>query len=235
MKIAICDDIKKDAELLKQIVCSKKEYSGSTIELYSDGVSLVAKMRSGQKYDVLFLDVSMPEINGIDIGKAVRTIDPDIYIIFTTNYTEFAIEAYDCHPFHYFVKPLKQEKIIEALNLIETEMRKKHAVFSAKTKSGYLNLPINEINYIECCKRHLIFHMEDKTYEIPGKISDAEERLKEYDFCRVHQGYIVNMRKILSIDKLTIEFGNGDSVPVSQRLKSGVILRYAKFLGDNRI
>ena len=75
--------------------------------------------------------------------------------------------------------------------------------------------------------------MKDKIFEVPGKLSAAYEFLKSYDFCQVHQGYIVNLRKVVNIDKLNIYLDNDEIVPISQRKKSEVFTRYAEYLQEN--
>jgi len=175
----------------------------------------------------------MPGINGIELGMKIREITHDTNIVFATNYPEYAIDAYDCEAFHYLLKPLVPVKVKKVLDSLIKAYQKSHAEYPIKTKSGYIKIPLGELYYVEYCRKHLIFHLKDKIIEVPGKLSDAYEFLIGYDFCQVHQGYIVSLRKIVNMDKLNVYLDNDEIVPISQRKKPEVFARYAEFLGEN--
>lgn len=233
MKIAICDDSKKDVLTLRELIVSHPKIKEEAVCLFYSGEKLLGSLESGEVFDIIFLDVDMPEINGIKLGMKIREITPEVYIVFATNYSQYAIDAFDCEAFHYLLKPLASAKVKKVLDSLINAYQKSHAEYSFKTKSGYMKIPLSELYYVEYCRKHLIFHLKDKVIEVPGKLSDAYEFLENYDFCQVHQGYIVNMRKIVNVDKLNIHLVNEEIVPISQRKKSEVLSRYAEFLGEN--
>ena len=94
-------------------------------------------------------------------------------------------------------------------------------------------VPISQIYYIECVKKHLIFHVDGEDVEITANLSDIYSELKDFEFYQVHQGYIVNLKQIHKIDDYMIILTNGDRVPISVRKKTDVITRYADFLEKN--
>lgn len=89
---------------------------------------------------------------------------------------------------------------------------------------------ISDIYYIECVKKHLIYHIEGENIEISAKLSDTYNELKDLEFCQTHQGYIVNLGKINRIADGMIMMTNGDKVPISVRKRAGVIAQYADFI-----
>lgn len=233
MRIAICDDCKTDVLTLSELILSHPKIKEEDVRLFYTGEKVLSSLKGGEVFDIIFLDVDMPGINGIELGMKIREITQDTYIVFATNYSEYAIDAYDCEAFHYLLKPLVPGKVKKVLDSLIRAYQKSHAEYSIKTKSGYVNIPLINLYYVECFKKHLIFHMKDKTIEVPGKLSDAYKFLTDYDFCQVHQGYIVNMRKIINMDKLGIYLDNEKIVPISQRKKAEVLARYAEYLGEN--
>lgn len=233
MRIAICDDCKTDVLTLRKLVLSHPKINEKQVCLFISSEKLMHCLNNKEVFDIIFLDVDMPEINGIELGMRIREISPDTFIVFATNYSQYAIEAYDCEAFHYLLKPLVPQKVKKVLNSLINSYQKNHAEYSFKTKSGYMNIPLGNLYYVECCKKHLIFHMRDKIMESPGKLSDVYKFLIDYDFCQVHQGYVVNMRKIINMDKLNIYLDNDETVPISQRKKAEVFARYAEYLGEN--
>ena len=232
MRIAICDDDKNDINKLRAIIISSHIINSESVNCFLESKKLLEYITNNKKYDLIFLDIDMPEINGIELGNAIYNLLPNTFIIFTTNYPEYAIDAFECNAYHYLLKPLDRNKVLSVLKKIVLLYQKNHSDYPLKTKSGFINLPINSICYVECCKRHIIFHLTNSTYEVPGKISDAYKVLKEYNFCQIHQGYIVNMKKIINIEKLLVYLDNGATVPISQRKKAEVLYHYSRYLGE---
>ena len=174
----------------------------------------------------------MPDINGIELGKKIKKLLPNTIIVFITNYSEFAIDAFDCSAYHYLLKPISIEKINSILDELVSKYRKEKETYSMRTKSGYINLTIKDITYIESVSRHLVFHTNIKVYEVPGKISDVSDYFMNYGFCQTHQSILVNMSKITSIEKLDIFLSDGSCIPISQRKKAEVLRNYVNFLKE---
>ena len=233
MRIALCDDNNKDSAELKKILISNARILEKQIEVFQSCAELINKFQENEGYDIVFLDIDMPEMNGIELGLKIKTISSSTYIVFVTNYPQYAINAFDCAAFHYLLKPLELQKVNTVLDSLLNFYQKKNAVYSFKTKSGYVSVPIAELYFVECFKKHLIFHMKGKVTETPGKLSDAYAFLISHGFCQVHQGFIVNMNKISSLDKFNVYLDNDEIVPISQRKRSEVLSRYAEFLGEN--
>lgn len=96
-------------------------------------------------------------------------------------------------------------------------------------KKAAVRLDLSEIYYVECFKKHLFYHLKDKTIDVVGTISNAYEQLKDYGFYQVHQGYIVNFEKVKHFQDLSIILDDGRNVQISIRKKSEVLLAYTKY------
>lgn len=231
INIAICDDVQKDSKNLKSLCLACQLTDHLSFELYDSGNSLISNF-SINKFDILFLDIDMPEHNGISIGKQIRALDKNVIIIFCTSYPQYAIEAYDCEAFYYILKPCSQEKLQQVLNRAVKKLGLLHTYHTIKIQNKSLRLPISEIYYIEYCQKHIIYHVNGKKYETTGKFSVVYDELKKYGFFQVHQGYIVNLAKVQDFKGYSAILENGQDVLISVRKKRDVLLAYAKYVED---
>lgn len=225
MRIAVCDDSHEDAAFLCEL---SKDH---TVSVYNDGLKLLSVIsEEGKSFDLIFLDVDMPGMNGIDTAKAVRAYDKNVIIVFVTSYSQYALDAFDCEAFHYLVKPVSNRKITELITRVEEKLGRSLVYHSIKLKGKTIRLPVSDIFYVECLRKHVIYHTEDRSYDTIGNISDAYRSLCEYNFIQIHQGYIVNMEKIADFDDKFVILDNGKKVEMSVRKRKETLLRYAEFL-----
>ena len=91
-------------------------------------------------------------------------------------------------------------------------------------------MPISEIYYVECSNKHIIYHTRTSFYDTVGKLSDAYNALKDYNFIQIHQGYIVNMEKISDFDDKFVILNNNFKVEISVRKRKETLLKYAEFV-----
>ena len=103
-----------------------------------------------------------------------------------------------------------------------------------KVKNKTIKLLYSEICYIECCRKHIIYHTEDRDVDTVGTLRETYSAVKDHDFLQVHQGYIVNMEKIFDFDDSEIILDDGRRVMMSVRKKKEVFLAYAKYLRKNK-
>ncbi len=232
MKIAICDDNPNDILAINNILKSYSVIKESNIDTYTSSEKLLRCMKHNIKYDFAFLDVDMPGINGIELGKAIKNISPKTFIVFVTSYPQYAIEAYDCEAFNYLLKPVdigKANKVIRNLIRKYQENNKYHII---KIKTEHIRIPIQDIYYIECCRKHIIYHLKTKDYETVGNLSDVYKSLKKHGFYQTHQGYLVNMNRISYFDKYSAILDDDRSVMISVRKRSDVLLAYTKYIQE---
>lgn len=231
INIGICDDVQKDCLYLKALCQHCQLTDTIKVETYLDGISLISAINK-KKFDIIFLDIDMPEYNGISIGKQIREFNKNTIIIFCTSYPQYAIEAYDCEAFYYILKPCSQEKMQQVLTRAVKKLGLLHTYHTIKKQNKSLKLPISEIYYIEYCQKHILYHTYDKEYETTGKLSDVYDELRKYGFFQVHQGYIVNLAKVQDFKGYTAIMENGQEVLISVRKKRDVLLAYAKYVED---
>lgn len=230
MKIAICDDCSNDVSVINNILKANELSLTSKIDTYTSSEKLLQSIKQNIKYDIAFLDVEMPGVTGLKLGKAIKEMCPNTYIVFVTSYPQYAIDAYECEAFHYLLKPVDCGKVDHIIERIVKKYKEYNRYYTIKIKSTLINLPLKDIYYIECCKKHIIFHLKDRDYETVGNLSAVYSELKYYGFYQIHQGYIVNMDKIKAFDKYSVILDNECNVMISVRKKSEVMLAYSKYI-----
>ena len=222
-KIGICDDNEASQKLLKHI-CTNY-YSDKNIhlvvDLYNSGEDLLKK---GKKYDYLFLDIEMYNLNGVEVAEIIRKTDIDTMIVIISGYPEYKNKAYSVHVFDYLDKPICTQKIFNLLNELERYFQKKRQTFyvSFKTINGIIQIDVDEIMYIEYFKRRLNINTVNGVYYMYGNIKDIFSKLKKFNFIIPHRAFIVNMNHIERIEKNTICMQDKTNIPISKLKKKEI-------------
>ena len=151
-----------------------------------------------EKIDVVFLDIQMPELKGTDFAKM---IDPNTKVIFTTAYSEYALEGFELNALDYLLKPITFERFLQSVNKIETRGGVTSEASTIVVKSGYdlHKLKFNDIVYIESDSEYVVFHMGGKKIMSYQTLTSLEKQLPDQIFLRVHRSYIVNMKKVSAL------------------------------------
>ena len=234
--IAICDDNKIQVESTKQFI--EKTSIAHDIKYFTanSGEELLEMERIIEDFDIIFLDIEMDGLNGIETAGEIRKTNNRAIIVFITGFKDYALEAYELNTFHYLLKPISQEKISELMTNIIRRIDEIRAyqdtekIFTIKTKSKIIQLPYNEIYYFEKILRRIkvIYFEGDTTYT--GTISTLLEEIDNNYFIRCHQGFIVNRYKISKYKNDSIYLRDIDKIiPVSRSNKENVI----KILKEN--
>lgn len=230
MKICICDDNTAEHQKLKTMLIKTGLFEKAEYVFYNSSEKLVNDYKCGIRYDLVFLDVDMPNLNGIDTGKYINSTDSKAIIIFVTNYPQYAIEAFECNAFHYLLKSSEYDKFYSVIFRAVEKHRLYHRCYVLKTKDSLVTLDLSEINYIECCKKHLLFYTDTKVYSTRENICDTLEKIKDFGFYQTHQGFIVNFSKVHHFTKTDAILVNGMKVMISVRKRTEVMTAYNKYI-----
>lgn len=210
MKIAICDDEK---EIRKEIKNYINSFDNSiTVLEFESGNTL---LEYEQKIDILFLDICMGELNGIQTAKKLRQRGNNAIIVFVTGIEDYVFQAFDVSAFNYLLKPIDNAKFFEVLNKainkiksFENELLKEQPSILIKIGTATQKIFLNEILFIEVFNRKIIIHKQNDEIEFYGKLKEFENALGK-NFIRSHRSYIVNLMyvSVYSRDSATLEDG----------------------------
>lgn len=166
------------------------------------------------KFDAVFLDISMPNITGLELADSIIQLEPKTFIIFQTAYSEFALEAYKSGGMGYLVKPIESndiKNILEKVRNFKTTSNEESKKILGKRGDKLYLIDINDIYYIKADLDEVIIKIKEANAYVRRKIGDLETLLSGKNFFRIHRSYIVNVDKIKSMrsveqSKLEISF-----------------------------
>jgi DNA-binding LytR/AlgR family response regulator len=175
------------------------------------------------KVDILFLDIEMPQINGLDFAEKLG-FKP--LIIFTTAHSNFGAHAFDLNATDYLVKPYSFDRFLKTISKINStfllSVENQENSIQIKQKNNWINVNHNDIIYIEGWKEYVRFHCSTEVYTHLISMSELEETLPNTFFLRVHKSFIINLNFVKSFNKETIVMINDVKIPVS-RLKKDLV------------
>lgn len=152
------------------------------LEEFENPIDALKFINNNTDIDIIFLDINMPELNGINLGQIIHNLNPDIKIIFTTAYREYAVEAFEIRAFDYILKPYSEKKIMATLdNLIKTVKKSKDTreinKIAVLEGEKIVVISLEEIYYIEANEKDTYIYTKDNNYTSKFKISKWEEIL----------------------------------------------------------
>lgn len=209
MQIAICDDNQEDINILSKALYTYNE--SFQIKEYTNGEFFLADCLEREfLFDILFLDIYMPTMNGIEIATKIRAVMKDVLIIFITSSNEHYLEAFDVFAFNYIIKPLKKEKLNILLEHAVMQIAKEQDYqiqFSYKSKN--YRIMCRDILYLESRDKIVQFHLKDKTVlRCYSKLEQILMQLPSDSFIRCHQSFILNLYHINEMEEKYFRIGS---------------------------
>ena len=233
--IIICDDVEMERQMLHELLLLYFEETKDEVTIleYESGESLIADVEEGYlKADLLFLDIYMKEMNGMEVARRLRKNNHNGPIVFLTASPDFAIESYEVQAAGYILKPFDVEKIKKLTGrLLKRDQRRRVEI---KSRRQYRYPYTGEIMYAES-ERHMVrIHLQDGSEIIAQeKLGDLEERIRERRFLRCHQSYLVNMDYIRDAeDGFVLE--DGTDIPIRVRGRKEILESYHAYFTDQK-
>lgn len=204
-----------DEKAIREHICGlvEERQPESRIEAYATGGELLA---SGKRFDIVFLDIQMEGMNGIEAARSLRERREDTVLVFITGIKDYVFDAFDLYAFQYLLKPIDEGKFAEVLERAVQEAAKKKERRMLFIKSRNITLDQSEILYIESRAKKVEIHTVRQTIEIYAAMDELEGQLGD-EFYRCHRAYIVNMDCITEYDSESITLTNGDRVYLTKK------------------
>lgn len=233
MTIALCDDDALFLEALERQVRELLQAQGKAFELfpYQSAKALLSDIRGGKRFSLLLLDVMMEGLDGMELARALRRDGQRIPIIFLSGNRDYALTGYELDALRFLAKPLEPDRLREALAAAEARTRMR--VLLIHNADGLHRVEVDGILYAEVWARGVLLHLsEGEQLFSVTKIGALELMLPETDFFRCHQGYIVNLAYIRTIQITDALMTDGSRVPVSRYKLTELRAHFTSYLNQ---
>lgn len=213
IRIAIAED---DSGYMQTLQSYLKRYAsehGTAFEItcFSDGDEIAERYRTG--FDLIFMDVDMPLLDGMSAAREIRRTDSEVVIIFITNLAQYAIRGYEVSALDYVLKPVSYFAFSQRLERAITRLKSREGKYiTVPVKGGIRKLDTSQIYYVESLGHDLIFHTSAGSFNANITMRQAEEKLTEAHFFRGNNSYLINLSHVEGIQ-------DGCAVVRGQRLK----------------
>lgn len=234
MRIAVVEDEKSYQDLLCGYIEKYKNANHTVIqvETFSGGQEIVDWYGRTEGFDIIFLDIEMSTMDGMEAARRIREKDTDAILIYITNMAQYAVKGYEVEALDFIVKPVGYEifeaKMNKAWDRIENR-RERYIVI--KNKKGILRLRVREILYVEVANHSLIYHTSSGSYTCTGSLGQVEKELGNSSFSRCSACYLVNLRHIERVEKDAVIMANGDRLGISRTKKTTFMERLTDYYG----
>lgn len=217
IKIAIIEDEQQHLDRLTEILSIYQKETGNEFEIASFTSPLLFVETYKCEYDLIYLDIKMPGIDGMSVARSIREIDPKVILVFITSLAQYAIEGYSVNAVDYILKPYSYEEFKLKMNRIFNKFLKdeKKYIVCQKDRAKY-KIAVKDIYYIDTNIHQVGVHVEHTSYTRYCSMGDVEKELKDYGFIKINSCYLVNSKHIASVHRDECLMKNGISLKISR-------------------
>lgn len=235
--IAVVEDDGKWIETLREFfaVFSKNENLNCNIKVFTSGEDFL-NCYKGEQFEMVFMDIDLPGLNGMQTAKKLRELDGNIAIIFVTNLAQYAVEGYEVNAFDFIVKPFTYYNFsIKLRRLINRIERKRDVHFWIKVVGGERK-EINSANlkYVEVIKHNVIYHTVEGNFTVLGSMTGAVEQLKDAAFALCNRCYLVNLKYVTGIHQYDVTVGR-EKLQISHLKRQEFLEKLNKYIAGGQI
>ncbi len=215
ISILICDDLPEERTNLGQMLRRYEAAHGLelNLEAAADGAELLSMWKPG-RWDLIFLDIYMPQVSGVEAARRLRKIDSRCEIVFATTSRQHGMEGYELHALDYLTKPFTQQDVDSVMDWFLQQRAEKRVELLVRTQEGEESIHAQDIRYIESRGHTCVIHTQDRRISVRGSIDELSAGL-DTAFFRCHKSFLLNFAHVTGIEKNAFRMDVGDSVPIS--------------------
>lgn len=233
MKIIVLEDEKAVADKLCDYIgryCSESNVPVE-VQVFPDAFELLENYHADA--DILFMDIQLPVMNGMEAAKKIREKDEKVLIVFVTNLAQYAVEGYEVNAFDFILKPVEYDGFRMRFGRVlkELEHRSPDSFININSKSGFRRINLSDLLYVEVINHDLIFHCrEEGELRTRGTMKRLAESLASECFALCSNCYLVNLAHVKQADKTAV-LSDGTELPISRNSRKQFFGEMAKYLG----
>lgn len=232
LSVAVVEDDERDYEGLSRCLerFGKEHGTEMSVVRYREAETFLS-LGTG-KYDVIFMDIELGGMDGLAASGKLRKTNAASVLIFVTNMAQYAIRGYEVDASDYIVKPVVYEsfdgKMQRALRRVE---RERERFLRLPTRSGVIQLRINDIRYIEVSGHHLLYHTGEGVADVCGSLRELGETLSQFGFSRSSNSYLVNLQYVSHVGTSDVTV-DGTKVPISRSFRKSFMDDFMCRIGE---
>lgn len=220
------------SQMLRKFFEGQGNRSEIEIGRFPDAVQFLTNYKPA--YDIVFMDIDMPELNGMDAARKLRELDENVVIIFVTNMAQYAVEGYAVAALDFIVKPVRYKHLEQVLTraMKVVEARHQDQRFTVKQGDRVITIDVSDMQYIEVVNHTLHFHRKSETFTRSGSLKELERQLSAFScFAKCNSCYLVNLNYVTAVEGFFVTVG-GEKLQISHPRKREFMLALADFLGS---
>ena len=232
-RVAVVEDSPADSQKLQAMLKRYSEEYGVLfeVEAFSRPDRFLASC--GRSFDLVFMDIELPEMDGMETARRLREIDSLVTLIFVTNMAQYALNGYEVAALDFVLKPVSYASFAMKLKRAIKNIRKlEDTELHLTLPNGFIRLPVSQVLYAEVQKHYLTYHTEKEAYTVRGSMKEAEERLVPLHFLRCNNCYLVNLRRVTAVQDNTVRLENV-SLQISRPRRAAFLKGLTDYLGGN--
>ena len=232
IRIAIVED---ELDMANDIINHVKEFFdnqnvSTQIVHFNNALDIIDDYKS--EYDLIFMDINLPTINGMEAAKKIRSLDNSVMIVFITSLAQYAIKGYEVKAFDFILKPINTYNFTYKLkNIFNCLQQKKDDEIWISNKEGKMKLAISSIYYIEVVQHMLFYHTSKGNFKATGSLNSIYEALNKYNFALCNRCYLVNLKYVRGIKKGMVII-NDEELIISRAKQSEFMKRLNDYLAE---
>ncbi|MGN0495300.1 MAG: LytR/AlgR family response regulator transcription factor [Lachnospiraceae bacterium] len=237
MRICICEDIEEHSVNISEICTLLAEEYPLSVEVYFTAEALLQHLTELNKENAEFpnlilMDIELPGMDGITLGKQIKNMSKDVFLVFVTAFVEYAVKGYEANAFRYLLKPVTLEVMRDLMIDIQREYGKRKKLW-IKTNDGERMILLEDLIYISAEDKYTVLYTGTQHYLSDNSLTKYEEQLGEFGFFRIHRKYLVNMYHHKAFRAGKVVLTQGYTLPVSGKRMARYQQQLFHFLGED--
>lgn len=235
IKIAIVEDRQEDRKKLKEVLERYADASGEVLQImeFPDAPEFLHQCRG--QYQIVFMDVGMPYMNGLDAARKFRRLDTEAVLIFITGMAQYAVRGYEVDALDYIVKPVQYDSFVLKMKRAVQQVKcRADLPYVIPLRSGFRKISRREIRYVEVTGHRIIYHTDQEDIPAYGTMKEVLRKLPDPAFALCNSCYYVNMHYVTGVENFTVYLGDV-KLQISHPRKKEFMKALNAYLGGSSI